>query len=408
VFEHDRGAKGQLSKNEYAYAVAGGQAISSAAMTSRGIFAQWRGAYAERGITTIPCGPAKEPLVRNPERFGREASAKIVAKFRDAPALGYYAGRRNGLTVLDADSTDDRVLSDALTRHGQTPIIIRTASGKFHAPYRHNGEARKIRAWPGLPIDLLGGGLCIAPPSVVINGAYEIIEGQLDDLDRLPIMRGLDAALYSNNVGPRPQMHEGDGRNRHLWERLMREAHDVDDYAQLLDRAETLNEEFGEPMQQIEVAKIATSAWGYTERGENRYGQHGAWFPTDEANALIQDDQDSYLLLSFLRANQGPDATFMVANGLSEVFRWKRHRLAAARSRLIELGYFKRIRQAGDGHPALYRWLPRPKAEWSKVDTYTQLTPPPLARVRDTLARETYDRSCSISASRSGISSITS
>jgi hypothetical protein len=35
VFEHDRGAKGQLSKNEYAYAVAGGQAISSAAMSKR-------------------------------------------------------------------------------------------------------------------------------------------------------------------------------------------------------------------------------------------------------------------------------------------------------------------------------------------------------------------------------------
>jgi hypothetical protein len=31
-------------------------------------------------------------------------------------------------------------------------------------------------------------------------------------------------------------------------------------------------------------------------------------------------DQGAFYLLSFLRANQGPNATFMVANGLSEIF----------------------------------------------------------------------------------------
>jgi hypothetical protein len=326
------------------------------------VFAQWQATYAERGIATIPCGLEKQPLVSHPQKFGCKASAEIVPKFPDAPALGFYAGRRNGITVLDIDSSDERLLTDALDRHGHTPIIIRTASGKFHAPYRHNGEARKIRAWDGLPIDLLGAGLCIAPPSVITKGNYEIIEGSLDDLDGLPIMRSLDERLYANHVGPRPQMRAGDGRNRHLWERLMREAHGVDDYAQLLDRAETLNHEFGEPMQQAEITKIAKSAWGYTERGENRFGQHGAWFPTDEANALIRNDLDAFVLLGFLRANQGPESTFMVANGLAEVFGWKRERLAAARSKLIELGYVKHVREASSKYgPALYRWLPRPK-----------------------------------------------
>jgi hypothetical protein len=36
--------------------------------------------------------------------------------------------------VLDIDTTDERVLADAIYRHGATPIIIRTASGKFHLP----------------------------------------------------------------------------------------------------------------------------------------------------------------------------------------------------------------------------------------------------------------------------------
>jgi hypothetical protein len=54
----------------------------------------------------------------------------------------------------------------------------------------------------------------------------------------------------------------------------MREAHHVNDFEQLLDRAETLNREYVEPMQHAEVVKIAKRAWGYTERGEKRFGQH--------------------------------------------------------------------------------------------------------------------------------------
>ena len=42
-----------------------------------------------------------------------------------------------------------------------------------------------------------------------------------------------------------------------------------------------------EPMQQAEVTKIAKSVWGYTERGENRFGQYGVWFATPEGNDLI-------------------------------------------------------------------------------------------------------------------------
>ena len=116
------------------------------------------------------------------------------------------------------------------------------------------------------------------------------------------------------------------------------EAHHVDDFEQLLDRVETLNQEYVEPMQQAEVSKIATSAWGYTERGENRFGRHGVWFPTDEANELIKTALDDFVLLAYLRANNGPDSTFMVANGLAESLGWTRKRLADARCSLIRRG----------------------------------------------------------------------
>ena len=196
-------------------------------------FQHWQPIYAERGVTLIPCGPNKAPLVKNPQKFGRDASALISSRYQDATAFGYYCGRRNGITVLDVDTTDELVLADAMNRHGQTPIVVRTGSGKFHALYRFNNEKRVIRAWgESFPIDLLGAGLAIAPPSLVAKGQYQIIQGHLDDLDRLPIMRELEDRLYvgrANALGPRPQK-QGEGRNNDLFYRAMREAHHCDDF----------------------------------------------------------------------------------------------------------------------------------------------------------------------------------
>src|SRR5262249_39790160 len=96
-----------------------------------------------------------------------------------------------------------------------------------------------------------------------------------------------------------------------------------------------------------------------TERGENRFGQHGAWFPADEVTNLVYDEQDVFLLLAFLRSHNGPQSTFMVANdGLARLLRWRPERVAAARRRLIELGYIVMLKQAGRGHAALFRWAP--------------------------------------------------
>jgi hypothetical protein len=348
-------------------------------------FQHWQPIYAERGIALIPCGDNKAPLVKNPQRFGRDASREIANKFSDASAFGYYCGRSNGITVLDVDTTDGRVLAEAMNRHGKTPIVVRTGSGKFHALYRHNNERRSVRAWEGLPIDLLGSGLAIAPPSVVAKGQYQIIEGHLDDLDRLPIMRELEAGLYVGRAsGPRPQ-RQGEGRNDHLWKQTMREAHHCDSYEQLLDRAETLNQEYVEPMQQVEVTKIAKSAWEKTEAGDNWFGQTGVRFPTWEVNELIESSPDDYLLLSFLIANNKPDATFWITNGLAEIFGWSRQRLAAARESIMQRGYVRRLRHATNNTPALYRWLPRPKQEERKVlveDRCKKSDTPTLAELR--------------------------
>jgi hypothetical protein len=65
------------------------------------------------------------------------------------------------------------------------------------------------------------------------------------------------------------------------------------------------------------------------------------------------EEEDAFILLAFLRVNNGPWATFMCTNTLAEKFNWGSKRLAAARSRPIELGHMKPVRQAGRG-PALF------------------------------------------------------
>jgi hypothetical protein len=81
-------------------------------------------------------------------------------------------GKRNRLTVLDVDTQDERVLADAVDRHGKTPIVIRSGSGNFQAWYRHGGERRLIRPRHNVPIDILDAGPVVAPPSKVAKGQY--------------------------------------------------------------------------------------------------------------------------------------------------------------------------------------------------------------------------------------------
>jgi hypothetical protein len=341
----------------------------------RATFAQMQPAYAAHGIALIPCEfGRKKPLVKHPQLFGCRGSTQIAAKpeFASATAFGFWAGPRNRITILDVDSTDERVLRDALDRHGSTPLIVRTGSRKFHAPYRHNGEKRSIRPWKaqGLPIDVLGAGLSIAPPSVAANGTYEIIQGRLDDLGRLPTMGGLDAALYrpaacsfvsapspSVSPGPKPwaEMRKGDGRNNELFRQLMRDAHHCDNFDRLLDRARTLNGELGEPMSDTRVVDTAGSVWKYTTEGRNHFGQRGAWLPEGDVDAF-EDDAVAGWLLVWLKRHNGPDATFWVADGIADRLKMPRRKFEEARRRLIDTGHIVCIRKHRRGHPALYRW----------------------------------------------------
>ena len=153
-------------------------------------------------------------------------------------------------------------------------------------------------------------------------------------------------------------------RNNVLFRACMKQAHHCDDLESLIDVALTVNAEVLPPMDDAEVIKVAKSAWGYTERGENRFGQTGAWLAQSNVNALARDPALCALIL-WLKAANGPKAEFLVADGLCapKYLGWPIDRLRQARRRAIETGWIVKIRREVKGVAALYRWGPASRGE---------------------------------------------
>jgi hypothetical protein len=324
-------------------------------------FVEWQREYAAKNIATFPVlitPEGKKPLVRHYQRIGLPASAQIARRFADAPGIGFMAGPRNSVTVLDIDEAGDKPLHKALDRHGETPIIVRTASGKFHAWYRHNGERRSVRPEPSNEIDILGNGMVTAPPSHGPKGDYQFVAGGLNDLGRLPTMRDVPERALPKPV-PLAEIRQARpaGRNEALFRHCMRTAKCCDSLDQLLDQAREYNSQLPNPLQEDETVKTATSAWGYEQSGQNRFGQFGAWLPAETIEGLIRSrDHDALSLLAYLRANNGPWADFWIADGLAAKFGWGRSRLSVARNRLLERGDVTLVAPRGRRTPALYCW----------------------------------------------------
>ena len=113
-----------------------------------GLFAEWQPRYAAHRVATFPVD-GKRPRVRAWDRVGLRGSAQLAMKFADADAFGFQCGKRSRITLVDIDSRDERIVGEAIRLFGESPIIWRTGSGNHAMPFRHNGEARRIRPVPG-------------------------------------------------------------------------------------------------------------------------------------------------------------------------------------------------------------------------------------------------------------------
>ena len=200
-----------------------------------GVFAQWQPRYAEHRLPTFPVdGESKKPAVKGYLRVGLPGSQQLALKFGAIDAFGIAVGSRNRITVLDVDTPDERVLADAMSRVGPSPFIVRSGSGNFQAWYKHNGEQRRIRPVANEPIDILGDGFVVAPPSRGAKGTYEIVQGTLDDLDRLPPMRNMESRAYGDPGARGGHIPKG-RRNNSLLTEALRHVRHADDFDSLVD-----------------------------------------------------------------------------------------------------------------------------------------------------------------------------
>jgi hypothetical protein len=344
-------------------------------MTMAGTFATWQPEYAARGVATFPLrsDDPKRPAVSRYNRMGLPASRQLVLKYPDAEGLACMAGPRNKLTVVDIDergAKGERLLADVQLEIGAAQFIVKTGGGGFHAYYRHNGEGRRIRFDPQRPIDLLGGGQIVLPPSKGSKDNYEIIHGTIDDLTALTAIKhdvvGPGAEIRHQEGGHHADFAEmgvNSGRNNALFNSLCREARNLPPTLDaFVDRARELNRSFGEPMIESRVMNTAKSVFGYVERGELRTGEHGAWFKRPQAQDLARDPY-LFALIGWLKAENGPNSEFLVADGLSQpkYLDWPRERFQQARRRAIAGGWIVQIRKPVRRCAALYRWGPTAK-----------------------------------------------
>ena len=334
-----------------------------------GVFGEWHPQYAEAGLVTFPVDiTRKAPAVGNYLKAGLPASNHWATKFADVTALGIVCGKRNRLTVLDIDEPCENLLADAQTRFGASPVIARTASGKFHAYYRHNGEKRKIRGViDGRAVDLLGaGGMAIAPPSSGKNGRYEFIQGSLADFGNLPVMQGLVPAPVQ--IVPGAEVLAANGqRNETLFKMCLREARSVADADALRAFALSINTSGAwEPLPVDEVLRTASGAWEKQASGKNWVGSEPkVILQASEIDRLFLPAegvataaaQDAMVLLTLLRRLHFGKASFFCANEFRRRFGWSLPKFQLARKFLIDSGCVLMVRHASrDNGAALYRF----------------------------------------------------
>jgi hypothetical protein len=331
-----------------------------------GVFAQWQPVYADHGIATFPVNDNKVPAVRNYGRIGINASSSLASRFGSG-ALGFMCGCRSGITVLDVDTADERVLADAIDRHGKTSIVARSGSGHFQAWYRHAGERRLIRPRRDVPIDILGGGFVVAPPSRVAKGSYQFIQGSLDDLESLPTLNEAPRLQPASELlATCPANVKQGERNKRLFEICLHAARYCDDFESLCDAAMTRNSEFSPPMGDDEVMKVATSAWRYETEGRNYSGGMRAVFSESDVMPLMSDPYVGMLIV-WAKARFKPDGHFWIADGLAAKFGWSRNTFKQVRKRAVEIGEFRLIAPAGFKRPAIYGWGLRALSKQGKV-----------------------------------------
>lgn len=313
--------------------------------------------YLNHGLITIPV-TNKKPAVRGWIEAGRKNVQIYQGKFPEAD-IGLLTGKPNGITVLDIDVDDEDFLRQMLKKHGSTPIISRTHSGKYHLWYRYGGEGRYIRPFgEELPVDILGNKAFSIEPD---SRGYEFLRGNLDRLHKLAPMKNLDLNINGSRRADSMCIPEG-GRNRALFD-AGRMAYKDKWYTEEGALQEFLHSWNAEncypPLAVEEVKRVALSLWRY--HCEDRLIRPGdeprVAIPAGLISILPPDVLWLYLRLKAAHWNSHRKffLTLATAKGVMSQARFRQARDALESAGLIEC-----IQRGakGRGHKPEYRLVP--------------------------------------------------
>ncbi|WP_298466023.1 bifunctional DNA primase/polymerase [uncultured Erythrobacter sp.] len=339
-----------------------------------GLFSEWQPRYAEIGISTFPVRK-KKPAVKGYLKLGAATSEQLALKFTNDNAFG-FACKRNRLTILDVDTNDENVFADALAENGPTPVIVRSGSGNWQAWYRNNGEPRKVRPDPTKPIDILGDGFVVAPPSEGSKAPYEFVEGSLDDIANLPRRAtGPHTSLVYNrdtpslclsplpkgrveNPAERNETGKVGTRNNELWRTAMILARQSNSLEQLMAKTMETNRAFPEPLPAEEVLRIVASAWEYEARGENWVGSQGRATMAREEILAFPGSHTLRLYLLLKQSHRDPEKIFAISQSeVGAMLGIRQQHMSRYIGELMDQGYIKRVHTGrGKGDPHQYKF----------------------------------------------------
>lgn len=350
-----------------------------------GIFAEYQPRYAEIGIATFPVKPNKRPAIGRYLDLQMAGSRQLVSRPKMAAldGLGFACGAPSGITVVDVDSTDERHVAYTMDKWGRSPFAVRSGSGHFQVWYKHSGEGRRIRPDKTRPIDILGGGYVVAPPSRGERGTYEIISGSLMDLASLPRMKRKFIPLTASNCNDVADEVAGDGgrvekgrRNDQTFRHCLLLVRSCASWEEMLCKAALANiERNSPPLPEGELATIAANAWRYQCEGRNFANGGGIAATTAKADFIMFGaGSAAWTLYSYLECRNS--GQFWVANGLRRNMPdggWSREKFTATRSALLKIGALVQHTRAVTGRAALYSF-----GEWQGAGFLTPILTDPL------------------------------
>jgi hypothetical protein len=331
--------------------------------------------YRAFGLALLPCRPnSKAPSVKGFHHWEHPPGKDAVASWAAAqpslnPALlvGF-----NDLVVIDIDDRD--LTAKVRQLLPETPIQVATPSGGHHLYYRclEPMRAQNLRRY-GIPIDIKAGpgSYALVPPASIDGHKYQFLFAGFESIGDVPALSTTHVTQLIETLGsPRDLANAARPnrgyRNNWLFRKCLFDARHCETLEELLDCAETANDDVPDPLRRPEVEQIARSAWKYQQEERNWSGQEAVAQIPESIRAKIccgQAGSDALALYVLLRTKHSArNDEFCIA--IDAMIKAEllpcvtKMRLRRARDHLCTVGVIERVHIGGrgKGDPARFRF----------------------------------------------------